>query len=333
MRATTDGRNIAPALGSLVGEASTIIVRRPDDAYPLPEGAHAETSPGTYYDLPVLKKPVWKGWIPAYFWTGGAAGAAATLGAAAQIVAPVRLQRLVMRTRWMSTALVGASAALLTIDLGRPMRFVNMLRVVRVSSPMSVGSWILTASGVACGLAALGSDRAGLVAGALGLPLSGYTAVLLTNTAVPAWLHARGTMPALFVASGVASASALLELMPSSARESRVVHAFSIAGKLGEILGMRRLGRTLAAHPPVAASLRSGRAGKLWRAARVLSVAGLAATLLSGGKRGRARVAAGLLGTAGALAMRFAIVEAGKQSARDPRATFVPQRTRLATRT
>lgn len=330
MRATTDGRNIAPDLGSLVGEASKVEVRRPEQAYPLPSDLHAAPTPGTYYDLPVLKKPVWKAWIPAYFWTGGAAGAAATLGAAAQIVAPVRSRGLVTRTRWMSTVLVGASAALLTIDLGRPKRFLNMLRVLRLSSPMSVGSWILTASGVASGLAALGSDGAGLAAGVLGLPLSGYTAVLLSNTAVPAWLHARGALPALFVASGAASAAALLELMPSSSRESRVVHAFSIAGKVGEVVGMRRVERALGAHPPVAASLRSGRAGKLWKAARVLSIAGLVATVLSGGRRGRGRIAAGLLGTAGALALRFAIVEAGKQSALDPRATFVPQRARTA---
>lgn len=330
MRATADGRNIAPDLGSLAGEASHVEVRRPDVAYPLPDAARAQPSPGTYYDLPVLKKPVWKGWIPAYFWTGGAAGAAATLGAAAQLVAPVRLRRLVRRTRWMSTALVGASAVLLTIDLGRPMRFLNMLRVLRVSSPMSVGSWLLTASGAACGLAALGSDRAGLVAGGLGLPLSGYTAVLLTNTAVPAWLHARGALPALFVASGVASASALLELLPHSPREHRVVHAFSIAGKLGELAGMRRVAKALEAHPHVGQSLRTARAGKLWKAARLLSLAGLVATMLPVGKQRRPRWAAGLLGTAGALALRFAIVEAGRQSALDPRATFAPQRSRSA---
>lgn len=329
MHVRTDGRNIAPELGSLVGEASALRVKRPEEAYPLPERARAERSPGTYYDMPALKQPVWKGWIPAYFWTGGAAGAAATLGAAVQVVAPVRLKGLVARTRWMSAVLVGASAGLLTIDLGRPTRFLDMLRVVRLSSPMSVGSWVLTASGVASGLAALGSDHAGLAAGVLGLPLSGYTAVLLTNTAVPAWMHARGAMPALFVASGVASASALLELMPGSARERRVVHAFAIAGKAGEVLAMRRVRKALDAQPHVGRSLRSGRAGKLWKTARVLSLAGLAATLVAGGKRGgRARIAAGLLGTAGALALRFAIIEAGKQSALDPRATFAPQRAR-----
>jgi formate-dependent nitrite reductase membrane component NrfD len=316
MRVTTDGRNIAPELGSLVGEAAPIRVKAPDEAFPLPDELRAERSQGTYYGMPMLKKPVWKGWIPAYFWTGGAAGAAATLGAAAQIVAPSRLRHLVVRTRWLSTVLVGASAMLLTIDLGRPMRFLNMLRVLRVSSPMSVGTWILTASGVTSALAALGSDRAGLAAGVLGLPLSGYTAVLLTNTAVPAWLHASRAMPALFVASGAASASALLELLPCSARESRVVRAFSVAGKLGEVVGMRGVSRALDAHPSVAKSLRSGRAGGLWRMARVLSLAGLAATLLGKGRGGC--LAAGLLGTAGALALRFAIVEAGKQSALAP---------------
>lgn len=326
---TRDGRNVDPAVGALAGEASVVHVRKPEDAFPLTDAAPvAAAGPGaargTYYGLPAIKKPVWKAWIPTYFWTGGAAGAAATLGAAAQIVAPRALRRLVFRARSMATLGIGASAALLIIDLGRPSRFFNMLRVVRPTSPMNVGTWILTGSGISSALATLGSRRAGLVAGAFGLPLAGYTAVLLSNTAVPAWLHARRSLPALFVASGVTSAAALFELMPQTEREARVTKAFSLAGKIAEVAGMRAVQRALGRRAHVGESLRTGRAGVLWRAARLLSVAGLVATLLPP-RRGR-HLAAGLLSTAGALAMRFAVVEAGKQSARDPRATFEPQR-------
>jgi hypothetical protein len=116
-------------------------------------------------------------------------------------------------------------------------------------------------------------------------------------------------------------------MFPRSEREERVVRSFAVAGKVGEILGMQRVAAALDARPRVGKSLRTGRAGKLWKAARWLSAAGLVATLLPS-RRGR-RLAAGLLSTAGALALRFAIVEAGKQSALDPRATFEPQRERL----
>ncbi|HZU82142.1 MAG TPA: NrfD/PsrC family molybdoenzyme membrane anchor subunit, partial [Polyangiaceae bacterium] len=155
---TRDGRNVSPDLGALVGEASTMRAARPDEVYPLPD-ERAPADPAatpTYYGLPLLKKPVWKGAIPAYFWAGGAAGAAATLGAAAQIVAPRPLRRLVERARWVATAGVGVGAGLLVVDLGRPARFIYMLRVLRLSSPMSVGSWILTSAGLSSGLAALG---------------------------------------------------------------------------------------------------------------------------------------------------------------------------------
>lgn len=323
---TRDGRNVDPGMGLLRGEASAVIVKRPDAAYPLPD-ARPDAEARTYYGLPSLRTPVWKGWIPTYFWAGGAAGAAATLGAATQIAAP-RLRRLIARTRWIAALGTAASAGLLTVDLGRPARFIYMLRVLRVSSPMSVGSWVLTGAGLASGLAALGSERAGLVAGALGLPLSGYTAVLLTNTAVPAWLHARGSMPWLFVASGVASACALLELLPQSPREERVVRTFAVLGKLGELLAMKRVEAALDARPSVGESLRKGRAGLFWRAARWLSAAGLVATFLPSRRRDRRRLAAGLLSTAGAVALRLAIVEAGRQSALEPRATFEPQRAR-----
>src|SRR5436309_802291 len=84
--------------------------------------------PRTYYDRPVLKKPVWKWYVPAYFFTGGLAGASSTLAWAARLRGNDRLAR---RAALVSLANVAVSPALLIADLGRPGRFANMLRVAK----------------------------------------------------------------------------------------------------------------------------------------------------------------------------------------------------------
>jgi formate-dependent nitrite reductase membrane component NrfD len=351
------GRNIDPSLGTLSGEGAAQRVVRGVVGYPLPRGADGMPAPApadapvpsrsasapstTYYDMPALKRPVWKHYIPAYFYAGGVAGSAAVLAGAAQLGgAPLR--RLVRRARWISLAACGASAVLLILDLGRPARFLNMLRVFRPSSPMNMGTWILSTAGGAVGTAALLSGRrgalgrvgdvAGGAAAVAGLPLSGYTAVLLANTAVPIWQGARRTLPFLFVASAAASTASLLELLPGTAAERRVLHVLGLGGKLAELGAMMAVTVEVTARgSAVAAPLRRGTSGRLWKVAAAAGVASLALSLLSK-RRGTGqarRAAAGLLGTAAALAVRFAVAEAGKASARDPRATFEPQRARL----
>ncbi|HET9594271.1 MAG TPA: polysulfide reductase, partial [Anaeromyxobacteraceae bacterium] len=87
----SDGRNVDPEVGRLLGEGAQQRVRdlAPDAARPLdevPADAIERSEEGpSYYGMPVLKEPVWKWYIPAYFYVGGAAGAAAALGAAAQL--------------------------------------------------------------------------------------------------------------------------------------------------------------------------------------------------------------------------------------------------------
>ena len=89
---------------------------------------------------------------------------------------------------------IGLSGVALVHDLGRPGRFVNMLRVFKPSSPMSVGSWLLTAYGPVAGAAAVSEvtgilPKAGTAAtlGAvlLGPAIATYTAALICDTAVP----------------------------------------------------------------------------------------------------------------------------------------------------
>ena len=348
---TPDGRNVDPEVGRLMGEGAQQHVRGiaephgPEIASAVPTDTAGE---GTYYGLPLLKEPVWKWYIPAYFYVGGVAGAAAVLGAAAQLAtghaSPGRLRRrvpasehrLIGRCRMIATGGAAASAALLIADLGRPERFLNMLRVIRPSSPMNMGTWFLSAFGGCCAASTLPhllpsrrwqrqvSDAAALLAGIMGLPLCTYTGVLIANTAVPIWHGTRRTLPVLFGASGAAGAASLLELWSPRGEGDRIVHRFGTAGKALEVALMAVLEREAAGVPEVVQPLRRGASGALWRAAQALSVASLVCTL-AGGRRWSRR-AAGLLGTLGAVAVRFAILQAGRASSRDPRATHAQQR-------
>jgi formate-dependent nitrite reductase membrane component NrfD len=335
MKTLEDGRNVDEKLGALTGEAAQLEVKAPGEAFPvshgwwqLPSKVTRETP--TYYEQPVLKEPVWKWPIPTYFYAGGMSGALSVLGGALDLFGGERTHALAERCHRVGLAADLASAGLLIYDLGRPSRFYNMLRVFRPSSPMNLGTWILSGSG-ACSLAAtlfprgvLG--RIGSVAGALlGVPLAGYTAVLLSSTAVPVWFHTRRTLPLLFVASSVASAGALLSLRGArTRREAAVVRRFAAVGQAAELVASLAVEREASQHTRVARPLRRGASGALWRAASILGAGALVATLWPG--RRKRNLVAGVLGTAAGLAVRYAVHHAGTLSARDPRATFQPQR-------
>ena len=332
-----DGRHIDPALGALAGEAAgQAAPRRAAAGAPAPAAAPpAEGESPTYYDRPVIKAPVWKATIAAYFFVGGATGACATLGAAAQVAGGPRLRGLVRRCRWLAAGGTVLSSVLLIDDLGRPGRFLNMLRVVRPSSPMSVGSWVLGLTGAAAAPAAvlarsggaLGrlGDAAGLAAGVGGVPLSGYTAVLLNNTVVPAWEQPRRALAPFFVASGATAASSLLDLLPLDPVEDRVVRRFGLPARAADLAAGRAVEREAGARVArVARPYRQGVSGVLWRAATGLTAASLGLSLLPRSRRTRAL--AGLCGAAGSLAARYAVFHAGRASAADPRATFELQR-------
>ncbi|HET9596065.1 MAG TPA: NrfD/PsrC family molybdoenzyme membrane anchor subunit, partial [Anaeromyxobacteraceae bacterium] len=289
-------------------------------------------------------------YLPAYFYVGGAAGAAAALGAAAQLATgkaspgpwrrrvPGGEHRLVGRCRFIATGGAALSAVLLIADLGKPMRFLNMLRVFRPTSPMNMGTWILSAFGGAMGTSALPhllpadplrrriSDAGALAGGLMGLPLCTYTGVLVANTAVPIWQQTRRTLPVLFAASGTAGAASLLELWPPGGEGDRIVRRYAIAGKAMELLLGTVMEREARAVPRVARPLGRGASGALWRASKAFTLAGLVASAIATRRSTGLRRAAGVLGTLGSLSLRFAIMEAGRASARDPHATFDLQR-------
>ncbi len=298
-----------------------------------------DPSDPTYYDRPVLKEPVWIWAVPAYFYVGGTAGAAAVLGAAAQSFDPRGLGALVKRCRLIAAGGAVLSTGLLIYDLGRPERFLNMLRVIRPTSPMSVGSWTLAATGPLMGMAALLADSrgwlrragnlAGLGAGVGGMVLAGYPSVLLSTTAVPAWQEARRSLPALFIASGISGAATLAELGGLDRRQEAVVHRFGLVGKVAELASMAAMSREVSRIERVGRAYREGAGGWLLRLAKGLTVASLGLSLVPGRAQrapGIKAVTAALAGTAGAMAYKFGVFHAGKTSARDPRATFHLQR-------
>ena len=335
-----DGRNIDPRVAELTGEGATQVVpesrQGTEGAVPyevwrsMPSRPPQGGSDPTYYERPLLKEPVWIWSVPAYFYVGGVAGAASTLAAAARAAnRKGELSRLVRRASLIGAGGSVVGTGLLVHDLGRPGRFLNMLRVFRPSSPMSVGSWMLAgyaplSAGAVVLPGGLGA-AAGAGAAAVGLPFAGYTAVLVANTAVPVWQATRRSLPPLFVASGMAGAASLLDLLPLTAAEQRVVRRYGIIGKLAELAAAEAVRHEAEVVPQVGKSMKEGVAGKLWRLSQLATGASLLLSILPGGSR-RRRATAGVLGTAGSLGVKVAIFRAGKASARDPRATFHQQR-------
>lgn len=297
---------------------------------PATPAAAAETAV-TYYGRPVIKPPVWIWSIPVYFFVGGVAGAAMTLGLAVQLFGGDELRRFDERCRWTGAIGGGVGTGLLIWDLGRKARFLAMLRVFRPTSPMSVGSWVLAlATPLSAGSALLTMSRGvwrragylgGIGAGVLGMPLGTYTAVLLANSAVPVWLAARRSLPPLFGASSAASLGSVFDLLPLPERERAIVDRFGIAGRALELAAGQMVERDVCANPQVGLPLRQGASGALWKAAKILTFSSLLLAIAPGKGPKRRRIS-GVLGVLGGLTLRLAVFYAGKKSALDPLATF-----------
>ena len=258
----------------------------------------------SYYDLPLLKPPVWTWEVPAYFFVGGAAGMSAVIAVAAQLSGED--ERLVRDARWIAAIGATVSTPLLIADLGRPERFLNMLRVFKPQSPMSVGAWTLAVFGGATAGAVLAPwkplrDASSFIAALSGLGMATYTGVLLGATAIPVWKEHVRVLPAHFAASGLGSAVALLELRGHRTRALRSLGlgAALFESAAGFSLGKRdRLASALSGPVPFVLRLFGQRK------------AAAAATLL------------------GSLLTRFAWVEAGKESAVSATAAQPPARPR-----
>jgi formate-dependent nitrite reductase membrane component NrfD len=301
----------------------------------------------SYYGRPVVKPAPWGHDVAAYLFLGGVAGGSAVLAAGAQLTGRAVLRR---NCRLGALGSVGLGAAFLVRDLGRPERFVNMLRVIKLTSPMSLGSWILSACSTGAAVAAaaevdrmtgerlpLGPLRsvlrfvegpAGLEAAAFGPLLAVYTAVLLADTSTPTWNHAHDELPFVFVSSA-SMASAGLAMVTTPVAETAPARRLAVLGVIGDLVATQVMHRRM--DPVVAETLHDGRPGTMLRLSEALAVAGGIGTVLGGRRRGVA-AASGLALLAASALTRFGIFEAGIRSAKDPRYTIEPQKRRLAAR-
>lgn len=296
----------------------------------------------SYFGRPVVKPSPWKADIPAYMFFGGVAAGSSLLAAGADLTA-----RPALRRTGRLTALVGLSATMGTLvhDLGRPERFLNMLRTAKLTSPMSVGTWILATYGPIAGIAAaaelvdlLPARRApalarlisamgrpaGLLAALTAPPVAAYTAVLLSDTATPSWHEAYRELPFVFVGSAAAAAGGMAMLATPTA-QAGPARRMALGGALLEMAAEHQMESSMGI---TAEPLHEGLAGRWMRASKALTATGALGSLLAGRSRAAA-AAAGAALMAGSVCTRFGIFEAGQQSARDPKYTVVPQRERL----
>ncbi|WP_031470304.1 NrfD/PsrC family molybdoenzyme membrane anchor subunit [Sciscionella sediminilitoris] len=302
---------------------------------------------GSYYGRPVLNAPVWQSPdVPGYLFLGGLAGASSLLGAGAAVSHRRALQQL---TTAASAGAALASLGALVHDLGRPERFLNMLRVFKPSSPMSVGSWLLSGYAPAAGIAALWAQRdrltrlavakrvlrcyprtarlagggATAVAAVTGPAVAAYTAALLSDTAVPAWHDAYRELPFVFIGSAAQAAGGLALFAPRhETAPARLLAILGAGCELTATAGLRdRLGM-------VAEPYDRGRGGLCLRVSKALTLVGAVGAAVSGRSRSLGAMS-GFALLAASAATRFGVFHAGMASAKDPKYTVRPQRERL----
>jgi hypothetical protein len=347
------GTHGAPASWRRAAEDAPVALTRPgfedaqwsflfqdDTAYAVPDapdpGAVAAAAlrmrggdPPAVVHGPVMKPPVWTWEVPLYFWFGGIASGAAFASLACDLSGDHR------SAVWARRVALGAlvpSPVLLVADLGRPERFVNMLRVFKPRSPMNMGAWALTLFG-AIATAAVGADVLGrrrtarVVGGAnavVGGYLGSYAGVLLSTTAVPVWARSHLFLGPIFVATATATGAAATRFVLAAAglpdphptrlalerAESGAIVAESILAEVNR----RRLGR-------LAEGLEQGRPGRFFKAAQTLVAAGLATRAVRRGQwREPARYAGSACFLIAGLCFRYGWMTAGPPSARDDEA-------------
>lgn len=302
----------------------------------------------SYYGRPIVKPSPWEADIPAYLFAGGLAAGSSILAAGADLTGRPAMRR---SGRFVSLGALGFSMVALVHDLGTPSRFYNMLRVAKPTSPMSMGTWILSAYGAFAGAATAAevgrmvprrwvprvlhrpldllpyADRpAGVLAAVVAPAVASYTAVLLSDTATPSWHSAYRELPFVFVGSAAAASSGMA-MITAPVAEAGPARRLAVAGAAFELVMEHRMEQTMGI---TAEPLHEGKAGRLMRASKALTVAGAAGTLLAGARRSRAlSVLSGAALMVGSACTRFGVFEAGQASAMDPKYTVVPQRERL----
>ncbi|MGV0872076.1 NrfD/PsrC family molybdoenzyme membrane anchor subunit [Mycolicibacterium sp. XJ879] len=293
----------------------------------------------SYYGKQILKTPVWDWRIAAYLFAGGLSGGSAMLAAGADLTDLPGLRKV---SRIGALVSVLASLYFLIADLGRPERFHHMLRVAKPSSPMSMGTWILSAYGPGAGVAAVAevmpqrlrrtrlgrlvarlARPAGLGAAATAPAVASYTSVLLSQTAVPAWKEAHPQLPFVFVGSAAASGGGLGMLL-APGDETGPARRMAVVGAALEVTAARVMDQRMGV---AAEAYASGKPHRLRQVSEALTVGGAVGALIGGRRAVTAASGAALL--LGSALQRFAVFEAGVESTRDPKYVVVPQRERV----
>lgn len=296
----------------------------------------------SYYGRPIVKPAPWEHDIAYYLFAGGIAAGSAVLGTGAELTGRRGLQRV---TRLGALGGLGASVLFLVRDLGKPSRFLNMMRVVKVTSPMSMGTWILSLHGSFSGAASAAEvvdmlpkrwqrgpfallsrlrRPAGVAAAVTAPPLAAYTAVLLSDTATPAWHSAYRELPFVFCGSA-AAASGGFAMIGAPVSEAGPARMFALGGAVLDLVAEQRMEKSMGL---AAETLHEGRPGRWMKASKGLMLGGAVGTLFAGRSR-LVAVASGAALMAGSLCTRIGVFEAGIASAEDPKYTVVPQRERI----
>jgi formate-dependent nitrite reductase membrane component NrfD len=286
---------------------------------------------------PFIKPPVWTWEVPLYVWLGGIASGSSFVALACDLAGDERSAR---TARGVALGAVIPAPLLLIADLGRPGRFLNMLRIFKPRSPMNMGAWCLaafsTSLGATVGADLLGRRKAaragGAVTAALGGYLGSYAGVLLAATAVPVWARSRLFLGPIFVSTATATGAAASRLaivatgVPEGHPTRTALGTLETGAMLAELtlssVNEHRLGR--AGHV-----LQEGRAGTLFQSAKWLVRIGLGLRPLRQRLGPNVHHVASVCYLAGGLAFRYAWVEAGKASARDDEAVVRMARGRV----
>ena len=297
-----------------------------------------------YYGLPVLKTPVWRWEVWSYFFLGGLAAGSFVVASLARVFGDERDRSISRAGYLISLAAVLLCPSLLIKDLGRPGRFLNMLRVFKPESPMSVGVWGLLSFSACATLAAsrelFGNQRGPLgglarlipprgiaaIGTGMSILLGGYTGILLSVTSVPLWSRSRLLGPA-FLASALSSGVSAITLAlsvragtPTSSLEKLdrlklVAISAEAAAMAGFVRSTDRAARPLLDPEQYGRHFIAGAVG-------LGMVIPALATLIPSARGRRSTVLASLCGLLGGVLLRYAVVEGGRASAEDPEATF-----------
>ena len=298
----------------------------------------------SYYGRPIIKAPVWKNPdVPLYLFLGGLAGSSSVLAAMASATGRPSLRR---AGRLAAAGGAVGGTVFLIHDLHRPSRFLHMLRVIKPTSPLSVGTWILSpfatfaAATAAAELAtawlgergggrliARAGNASGVAAAAIGPALATYTAVLFSNTAVPTWHEAHRHLPVLF-GSSAAAAGGGFGLVFAAVEDNEPAARLGVLGAVVELATDQKMTHDLGLLADV---YEKGRAKTLMTASKACLAAGAVGTVV-GRKRRWSSVLSGLALLAGSALTRFAVFDAGIASANDPAHIVIPQRERIRRR-